>query len=132
MRRMSRGPKRRRSYRKPYYKRQHAFLECLVHLTPDQLKTVISHLDQTSVNYICDLIFAITNDDDIDSKIDKEKKERILQCLKGNRKLVKYLTNGKKHYSLRKKRLKQSGGCLGTLLAVGLPILADIIITQVT
>ena len=70
MRRMSRGPKSRRSHRKPYYKRQHAFLECLVHFTPEQLKTV--HLDQTSVNYICDLIFAITNDDDIDSKIDKD------------------------------------------------------------
>ena len=123
---------KRRPYRKSYYKRQLAFLECLVHLSPKQFKTVISHLDQTSVNYICDFIFAIINDTDIDLKLDEEKIEQVKQCLKGNRKLVEYLTNGKKHYLLRQKRLEQSGGFLGTLLAVGLPVLAEIIISQVT
>ena len=66
-----------------YHKGQYAFLEALVHLSPEQLKTVISHLDEGSVNYICDIIFKLTHDPGIDTRISKEKKKKNITVPQG-------------------------------------------------
>ena len=63
--------------------------------------------------------------------LSKESKKKLISALIGNEPIVKYVSRKSNNFEKKKKKLSQSGGFLGTLFAVGLPILAEIIASQV-
>ena len=59
----------------------------------------------------------------------REKAERKIF---GKEKLLKFLSKKSNRVSTRKKKLIQTGGALGTILGIAIPILADLIIGAAT
>ena len=118
----------------PRSKRQkslRALAEILAALKPQQVNSIIQFLDDRAIDRICTLIFNVVHRDR-SQILGQENIEKLLKCLSGKRSMLTYLT--KKNNKIAKKRryLKQSGGFLATLAGIALPLLAEVIISQVT
>ena len=108
-----------------------ALAEILAVLKPQQVNSIIQFLDDSAIDRICTLIFNVVHRDR-SQILGQENIEKLLKCLSGKRTMLTYLT--KKNNKIAKKRryLKQSGGFLATLAGIALPLLAEVIISQVT
>ena len=109
-------------------KQQKQFFEVLNSLPEEHLQVIIKYLDQCAIDHIGSLVYNLTQFEN--SNLTKRDKKKLYKCLIGNTKLAYYLTKPANNFEKKKKKLSQSGGFLATLLSVGIPILAEIIASQ--
>ena len=102
-----------------------AFLKTLASLSTEKQKSIIQFLDQDGVNLICE---CISNPIFSDLGLRRAVKKRLKGKIFGKEKLLKFLSKKSNRVSTRKKKLIQTGGALGTILGIAIPILADLII----
>jgi hypothetical protein len=106
--------------------RQISFYKSLSKLKPAELSHVISHLDDSGVDSLCECVYNIIY---TDLKLDKPKKSKLRKhlrqhcCLKN----IKIITN--KHHSTirRRKALQQEGRGISLLLSTLTPILTSLL-----
>ena len=103
--------------------------EVLSTLTEKQLQVIIKYLDSCAVGHIGSLVYNLTQFEN--PNLSKKDKKKLFNCLIGNTKLATYLTKPNNSFERKRKKLTQNGGFLATLLAVGLPILANIVASQI-
>lgn len=109
-------------------KEQKQFFEVLNSLPEEHLRVIIKYLDHCAIDHIGSLVYNLTQFEN--SNLTKRDKKKLYKCLIGNTKLAHYLTKPANNFEKKKKKLEQSGGFLATLLSVGIPILAEIIASQ--
>ena len=103
--------------------------EVLSTLTEKQLQVIVKYLDSCAVGHIGSLVYNLTQFEN--PNLSKKDKKKLYNCLIGNTKLATYLIKPKNSFVIKRKKLTQNGGFLATLLAVGLPLLANIIASQI-
>ena len=110
-------------------KSQKELIEVLSSLNKNQLKIIVKYLDQCAVDHISSLVYNLIYFEN--RNLGKHAKKKLLKCLMGNEKRALYLSKRSNKIERKKKILAQNGGFLGTLMSIGLPILAEIIASQV-
>ena len=103
--------------------------EVLSSLNEKQLQIIVKYLDHCAVGHIGSLVYNLTQFEN--PNLSKRDKKKLYKCLMGNTSLATYLTKPKNNFRTKKRKLAQRGGFLATLLAVGVPLLAEIIASQV-
>ena len=112
-------------------RRLQALAEILSLLKPHQVETLIQFVDNDTINDICTLIFNVVHRDR-SAKLGDENIQKLCKCMTGRRREIIYLTKKKNNIKKKRRILKQSGGFLATLAAIVLPLVAEVIISQVT
>ena len=105
--------------------------EILSSLKPHQVDSLIQFLDDSAIDDICELIHNIVHRDRSE-KVGEENIQKLLKCMSGKRRMLIYLTKKKNNIKKKRRILKQSGGFLATLAAIILPLVAEVVINQVT
>ena len=100
-------------------------------LSQKELRVIFKYLNKCGVDHIGTLVVNLTKFEN--PNITKENKKKLYKCLSENKKLATFLIKANNSYSGKIKKLSsQEGGALiTTLLAVGLPLLAEIIASAV-
>ena len=109
-------------------KEQKQFFEVLNSLPEEHLRVIIKYLDHCAIDHIGSLVYNLTQFEN--NNLTKRDKKKLYKCLIGNTKLAYYLAKPSNNFEKKKKKLSQSGGFLATLLSVGIPVLAEIIASQ--
>jgi hypothetical protein len=106
-------------------KRKYRLYKSLSKLKPDILKDVLNHLDDNSVNDVCECVYNVIHTDlNLPAKIKKQLRKKLLsKCSKKNFSLI---TSKKISVSKRKKALSQEGAGIGLILGTVLPLLAQL------
>ena len=112
-------------------RRLRALAELLSFLKPPQVEAFIQFVDDDTINDICTLIFNVVHRDR-SAKLGEENIQKLCKCMTGRRREIIYLTKKKNNIKKKRRILKQSGGFLATLAAIVLPLVAEVIISQVT
>ena len=112
-------------------KRLQALAEILSLLKPHQVETLIQFVDNDTINDICTLIFNVVHRDR-SAILGEENIQKLCKCMSGKRSEIVYLTKKKNNVKKKRRILKQSGGFLGVLASIVLPLVAEVIINQVT
>ena len=104
-------------------------LKTLVRLSPEKQKSILRFLDNDAIDLLCEcthnLIFT-------DLGLSCAEKRKLKGKIVGKEKLLKFISKRSNKHSRRKKKLLQTGGALGTILAIAVPILADLIMRATT
>ena len=101
-------------------------LELLKLLTSLRAKNrckVLKLLDDNSVNFICECVFNVCF---TDLKLSRNKRKKLKSKLKSQEKVLRYLARKDNSVKNRRKKLVQSGGYIGTLLSIAIPVLTSI------
>lgn len=104
------------------FKEKHKLYECIVKV-PDHLKThIIKHLDDKSINDICECLYNVIF---TDLNLTKKKKAILKRHI---RKFphIKQVTNANIAVSKRRAALTQHGNGLGLILSAVLPLLTSL------
>lgn len=103
--------------------------ESLVKLKPDTLGKIVQHLDENSVDAICECVYNVVHSDLNLSKAAKRKLKRKLQksCTKKN---LQIIMKKKNSLSKRRKALSQEGSGIGLILATVVPLLANLLFNK--
>ena len=106
-------------------------LEVLAGLSQQQLRVIFKYFNECGVDHIGTMVVNLVKFKN--PNITKENKKKLYKCLSENKKLARYLVKEDNNYRGKIKKLaSQEGGALiTTLLAVGLPVLAEIIASAV-
>ena len=105
--------------------------EVLSSLKSHQVESLIQFLDDSAIDDICTLIHNIVHRDRSE-KVGEEAIQKLVKCMTGKRRMLIYLTKKKNNIKKKRQILKQRGGFLGTLAAIVLPLIAEVIINKVT
>ena len=95
-------------------------------LNETQIKNLTKVVDNDSIQRICCIIYS-TCLKNRGIKIKKRFRDKILKCLCGKKKIVKYLATEKNSVSRKRKILSQHGGFLSLLASVAIPLLTEVI-----
>ncbi len=95
-------------------------------MKPDVLKEVIQHLDENSINDLCECVYNVIH---TDLSLSPKAKQRLRiqlkkKCSHNN---LRIITNKKIAVSKRRKALSQEGAGLGIILATVVPYIAKLI-----
>ena len=120
---------RSKTWQKNQKKNQKQLIEVLCSLSKEHLEVILKYLDQCAVDHISSLVYNLIYFEN--RNLGKHAKKKLLKCLMGNEKKALYLSKRSNKIERKKKILAQNGGFLGTLMGIGLPILAEIIASQV-
>lgn len=103
--------------------------ESLVKLKPELLGNIVQHLDENSVDAICECVYNVVHSDLKLSKAAKRKLKRKLQknCTKKN---LQIIMRKKNSLSKRRKALSQEGSGIGLILATVVPLLANLLFNK--
>ena len=110
-------------------KNQKELLEVLSTLNKEQLQIIFKYLDRCAIDHVSSLVYNLIYFKN--KNLSKESKKKLISALIGNEPIVKYVSRKSNNFEKKKMKLSQRGGFLGTLFAVGLPILAEIVASQV-
>jgi putative N-acetylmannosamine-6-phosphate epimerase len=95
-------------------------------LKPDVLSDVIQHLDENSIDDICECVYNVIHTDlSLSPRAKKKLKKHLKQ--KCSRKNLKIITMKKQPVSKRRKALSQEGQGIGLILGTVIPYLAKLI-----
>jgi hypothetical protein len=99
-------------------------------LKPDVLSEVIQHLDDNSINSLCECVYNVIH---TDLKLSPQSKKKLRsqlkkKCSKAN---MHTITMRKISVSKRRKALSQEGAGIGLILATVIPYLAKLIYDRV-
>lgn len=103
-------------------------LKVLDKLSDKEREKIIPFLNNDACSNISECVLNILHG----SHLNKSAKSKLKDELKGSQKQLRYIANPKKPIHLRKKRMEQSGGALGVILATILPIIANLVIERLT
>ena len=95
-------------------------------LDETQIKNLSKIVDNDTLQRMCCIIFS-TCLKNRDTQIKKRHRDKILKCLFGKKKIVKYLATEKNSVNRKRKILSQHGGFLGLLANVAIPFLTEVI-----
>lgn len=100
-------------------------------LKPSVLSDVIQHLDDNSVDDLCECVYNVIY---TDLSLSPRVKQRLRRQLKKNcsEKNLKVITTKKTPVSKRRKALSQEGSGIGIILGTVIPYLAKLIYDRVT
>jgi len=100
-------------------------------LKPDVLCDVIQHLDDNSINDLCECVYNVIH---TDLSLSPKVKQRLRNQLKKkcSKKNLKIITTKKVPVSKRRKALSQEGTGIGIILGTVIPYLAKLIYDRVT
>ena len=101
------------------------FLTALKKLKPDHRCSVVNYLNDDGIEALCEIVHNVVHKD---IKLSSSKKAKIRKEFGSHRKKLAFLGNKKNDIVKKRKILKQNGGFLGTLLAIAIPIIAELII----
>lgn len=112
-------------HKKGTLKNKTIFYKALQNLKPDTLKHLLNHLDDSSIDDICECVY---NTIYTDLKIPKNKRRRLKNnlhkhCCKAN---LKIITSKNISVSRRRKALQQEGKGLGLILSTVVPLLTSL------
>jgi hypothetical protein len=95
-------------------------------MKPDVLKEVIQHLDENSIDDLCECVFNVIHTDlSLSSKAKQRLRVQLKKkCSQNN---LRIITNKKIAVSKRRKALSQEGAGLGIILATVVPYIAKLI-----
>lgn len=98
-------------------------------LKPDILKEVIQHLDENSVDALCECVYnVIYNDISMSPNVKKKLKDKLKKHCSINN--LKRITSKKVSLSKRRQALSQEGTGIGLILATVVPWLANLIFNR--
>ncbi len=100
------------------------FLKVLRRMNKKELEEVISRLSDQSVDDLCSVVYNALY---AKLPMSNTKRKRLHNKLKRDEKALRYVSNYKVPTALRKKKLKQTAGAIGTIIATLLPIVSSII-----
>lgn len=104
-----------------------SLLQSLNKLSPDAIKTLISHLSDDSIDSLCECVYNVIN---VDLKLNKKLKKKLVKHInkKCCKKRLKCIMNKKHNISKRRKALSMEGGFggLGLLLSTAIPLLTSL------
>lgn len=108
-----------------YLKNKTSFYESLQNLKPEQLQHVMKHLDDKSIDDICECVYnTLFTDLNIPTnKKNKLKKHLNKHCCKAN---LKIISSKNRPISRRRKALQQEGKGLGIILSTIVPLLTSL------
>ncbi|MGL6007010.1 MAG: hypothetical protein ACRCZ7_19725 [Aeromonas sobria] len=103
--------------------------ESLVKLKSDTLGNILKHLDDNSIDAICECVYNVVHSDLKLSPTAKRKLKRKLQnnCTKKN---LHIIMKKKNSLSKRRKALSQEGSGIGLILATVVPLLAKLLFNK--
>lgn len=103
-------------------------LQSLKRLPPNDIKNLIDHLSDESIDDICECIYNVIN---VDLKLNKKTKHKLKKHIHKNcsKHRLKCIMNKSKDISKRRKALSMEGGFggLGLLLSTAIPFLTNLI-----
>lgn len=105
------------------------FYKVLQKLKPDLLKDVIQHLDDNSVDALCECVYNVIYSD---MSMSQKTKKMLRKKLKKNCSLqnLKKISSKKVSVSKRRQALSQEGTGIGLILATVVPWLANLIFNR--
>ena len=114
---------------KPNLKEKFKFYKVLQKLKPDMLKDVIQHLDDNSVDALCECVYnVIYSDMSMSPKTKKMLRKKLKKtCSLQN---LKNISSKKVSVSKRRQALSQEGSGIGLILATVVPWLANLIFNR--
>jgi hypothetical protein len=100
-------------------------------LKPEILQNVIQHLDDNSIDSLCECVYNVIH---TDLSLSSKAKQRLRNQLKKkcSKKNLKIITTKKVPVSKRRKALSQEGTGIGLILGTVIPYLAKLIYDRVT
>lgn len=100
-------------------------------LKPNVLSDVIQHLDDNSIDDLCECVYNVIY---TDLSLSSKSKQRLRNQLKKkcSAKNIKLITSKKMPVSKRRKALSQEGAGIGLILGTVIPYLAKLIYDRVT
>jgi len=101
------------------------FLQICQRLKGNEFEALIDHLNDQSIDNICECVFNVIN---TDLKIPKHKRAKLRHHIKTkcNVNRIKFIGNKKKSLSKRRSAIKQEGKGLGMILASVIPFLTSL------
>lgn len=99
--------------------------QCITKI-PDNLKQhIIKHLDDSSINDICECLYNVVF---TDMNLSKQKKHFLRQHIKKSMPNIRQMTNKNVSVSKRRQALSQHGNGIGLILSTILPFLSKLFI----
>ena len=95
-------------------------------LDDTQIKNLTKIVDNDTIQRMCCIIYS-TCLKNRGSQIKKRLRDKILKCLCGKKKIIKYLATEKNSVNKKRKILSQHGGFLGLLANLAIPLLTEVI-----
>ena len=95
-------------------------------LNDTQIKNFVKIVDDATIQRLCCIIYSMCVKNR-SGHIKKKARDKILKCLCGKKKIVKFLSKEKNSVSRKRKLLTQHGGFLGLLASVAIPLLTEVI-----
>lgn len=110
---------------KKKFKDKYALYECITKI-PDNLKHhILKHLDDNSIDDICECLYNVVF---TDLNLNKKKREFLRNHIKKSLPNIKHITNKNVSVSKRRQALTQHGSGLGIILSTVLPLLSKLFI----
>ena len=104
------------------------FLKTLAGLSAEKQNSIIKFLNTESIDLLCEcchnLIFQ-------DLGLTRAQKRKLKGKIIGKVKLLRFISKKSNKNSSRKKKFLQTGGALGAILSIAVPIIADLIMNAV-
>ena len=104
-------------------------LQTLLTLSPQKQINIIKFLDSDGINILSEIVH---NTIFKNLKLNTRQKKRLKEKILGKEQLLKFISKKSNKSISRKKKLLQTGGFLGTILGIAVPILADIVMNAVS
>lgn len=106
--------------------KSYPLLKMLSSVKDSEREKIIPFLNNEACSDISECILNILHG----SHLDKSEKMLIRNKLQNSQKSMRYMANQNKPIHLRRKRMEQSGGAIGVVLASILPVIASLIVDQ--
>lgn len=110
---------------KKNYREKFKLYQSLTKVPDDLKKHIIKHLDDNSINDICECLYNVIFND---LKLTQKKKNILRNHIKKTMPNIKKLTNPNVSVSKRRKALSQHGNGLGFILSTVLPFLTKLFV----
>ena len=94
-------------------------------LKPAQRAEIYAHLDEDTINAVCECIHNITR---TDIGLTKRKCAYLKKHLKERKSKLAFLSNKRNNVGRKRTILKQEGGALGLILSAAIPLLTSLLL----
>lgn len=122
--------RRRVDSKMEYMKQIFPVVKMLSVANPETRSALLTAIDRPAFHAVCECVQNIVSNPDIISSA--QERESLREKVGSEKKRIRQFLHGKMSLSARRKKGIQIGGFLGTLLRVGLPILAQLIFSSVS
>lgn len=114
----------KKTYKKNFKDKFHLY-ECIAKVPSNLRQHILKHLDNESVDDICECLYNVVF---TDLNLSKKKKKKLREHIHKNIPNIKHLTNRKVAVSKRRQALSQHGNGIGLILSTILPFIAKLFV----